>query len=154
MCWWLGRIGVERRASLKSQAFVVDSYGSQLIDSNISQLILKWCSLDSNDKDSDFLSIHQLPFSVHSKISYRLLSDNGVRETRNAVLAYELRVEDFRLPGMGGVVVVVVDIVDDSCRLTYFPRNIGGYLKLTLDTCTIWSSCWHRLAWSVPNWIN
>lgn len=102
MCWWLGRIGVERRASLESQAFVVDSYGSQLLDSNISQLILKWCSLDSNDKDSDFLSIHQLPFSVHSKISYRLLSDNGVRETRNAVLAYELRVEDFRLPGMGG----------------------------------------------------
>lgn len=75
MFWWSGRIGVERRASLESQAFVVLSFVVLIFQR---QFILKRQRFGFY---FILLSVYLLPVNVHAKMICRLLSDNGVRET-------------------------------------------------------------------------
>lgn len=74
MFWWSGRIGVERRASLESQAFVVLSFVILIFQR---QFIVK----RQRFRLLFFWSVYLLPVNVHAKMICRHLSDNGVRET-------------------------------------------------------------------------
>lgn len=122
-----------------SPPLVVDSYRPRFIDSNTLKTVRVITTRRRPQRHNCRpLSIHQPPLNVHAKISYRLLSDNGVRATVGFSQANRCDVSrghggvprhmgpltqrqehwlcpaDRKLPGRGG------GFAHDSCRLTYF----------------------------------